>query len=243
MVGMSVNWICHVVNPAADTNAPLGDILAALGIERRTYDRLDQLLVSEVLTQPGCVVAPLPPHSDLARNMIPALLARQSPLATVFLVTAPHTRTIVDTLRAGADDLLDWPGETDRLPQVLADAYQASLRLQERLKSCIAAKTRLAQIAGGELEVLRLMMSGKPNKNIAGQLGIAMRTVEARRKRIFSKFATRSIADIAATLRDAESLQMDRDPAASIQTLKSGLHPPHYSFPAPHAVKPIAKPR
>jgi len=241
---MNVNWICHVVNPAADTYAPLADILASLGIERRNYDRLDQLLVSEALSQPGCVVAPLPPHSDLARIMIPALLARQSPLATVFLVAVPHTRTIVEALRVGADDLLDWPGEMDRLPQVLDESYTASLRLQERLRSCLAARTRLAQIGGGELEVLRLMMSGKPNKNIAGQLGIAMRTVEARRKRIFSKFATRSIADIATTLRDAEVLQLDRDPAASVHSLKSGLHPPHLDSPAPHtAVKPITKPR
>lgn len=241
---MATNWICHVVNPAADTYAPLADILASLGIERRTYDRLDQLLVSDELSQPGCVVASLPPHGDIARRMIPSLLARQSPLATVFLVTEPNTRTIVDALRAGADDLLDWPAEIDRVPQVLQESFAASLRLQDRLSHCLAAKTRLAQIGGGELEVLRLMMSGKPNKNIAGQLGIAMRTVEARRKRIFSKFATRSIADIAATLRDAESLQMERDPAASVQSLKSGLHQPHFESPAPHLQsKPVVKPR
>lgn len=241
---MGSNWICHVVDPAADTHAPLADTLSSLGIERRSYDRLDQLLVSEELTQPGVVVAPLSPGSDLPRIIIPSLLGRQSPLATVFLVTVPSTRTIVEALRAGADDLIDWPGEIERLPQILHEAYQASLRLRDRLSACLAAKTRLAQIGGGELEVLRLMMSGKPNKNIAGQLGIAMRTVEARRKRIFSKFATRSIADIAATLRDAEVLQTDGDPAASVQSLKSGIHPPHFLSQAQHGtIKPIMKPR
>lgn len=241
---MGSNWICHVVNPAADNYAPLADILTSLGIERRTYDRLDQLLVSDELAQPGVVVAPLAPHSDLARMMIPGLLGRQSPLATVFLISVPNTRTIVEALRVGADDLVDWPADIERMPQVLQEAYEASLRLRDRLSACLAAKTRLAQIGGGELEVLRLMMSGKPNKNIAGQLGIAMRTVEARRKRIFSKFATRSIADIAATLRDAEALQWERNPAASVQSLKSGIHPPHFDMPTPHAAsKPIMKPR
>ncbi len=241
---MGSNWICHVVDPAADTHAPLGDVLNKLGIERRTYDRLDQLLVAEELSQPGVVVAPLAPQSELARNMIPALLGRQSPMATVFLVSVPNTRTIVEALRAGADDLVDWPSEIERFPQVLHEAYQASLRLRDRLTACLAAKTRLAQIGGGELDVLRLMMSGKPNKNIAGQLGIAMRTVEARRKRIFSKFATRSIADIATTLRDAEVLQTDQDPAASVHSLKSRIHPPHFLSPGPHAAtKPILKPR
>jgi len=241
---MGSNWICHVVDPTADTHAPLADVLSTLGIERRTYDRLDQLLVSEELSQPGVVVAPLAPHSELARTMIPALLGRQSPLATVFLVSVPNTRTIVEALRAGADDIVDWPGEIERFTHVLHEAYQASLRLRDRLTACLAAKTRLAQIGGGELDVLRLMMSGKPNKNIAGQLGIAMRTVEARRKRIFSKFATRSIADIATTLRDAEVLQTDQDPAASVHSLKSGIHPPHFLSPGPHAAtKPILKPR
>ncbi|MCE9603935.1 MAG: LuxR C-terminal-related transcriptional regulator [Planctomycetia bacterium] len=229
---MSVHWICHLVNLATETYAPLSAIVSSLGIGRRTYSGVEQLLASDDLSQPGCVVAPLPPRGDIARTLIPELVARQSPLASVFLVERPDTRTIVEALQGGADDILDWPAESEHLPQALTAAHAASLRLQERMVQCTAAKNRLAQIGGGELEVLRLMLSGKANKNIAGQLGIAMRTVEARRKRIFSKFATRSIAEIAATLRDAEALQLEHDPAKSIRYLKSGLYLPQAD--APH---------
>ena len=86
------------------------------------------------------------------------------------------------------------------LPTAIESACALSLQRRQRLSETTAAQRRLAQLTDGEREVLQLMLHGKVNKNIASRLGIALRTVEARRKRVFTKMGTRSLAEIAAVL-------------------------------------------
>ncbi|MGC3969200.1 MAG: LuxR C-terminal-related transcriptional regulator [Pirellulales bacterium] len=148
------------------------------------------------LDHPGCVLAmvddPLPLLRDLENGA--------SPLATVVLIAKSDTRSVVDAMRAGAVEVLEIPGDLALLTTAIEHACAASVQRQQRMAESNAAQRRLAQLSDGERDVLQLMLHGKVNKNIASRLGIALRTVEARRKRVFTKMGTRSLAEIAAVL-------------------------------------------
>lgn len=153
--------------------------------------------------QGGCVVARLDASAARPTEILELLAEKQSALAVVYLVDKPVTKSIVEAMRKGAFDVLEWPLEKDRLAASLEQALTMSVEKQRRLTEAQHAQRRLADLTAGERDVLQLMLSGKVNKSIASRLGIALRTVEARRKRVFTKMGTRSLAEIASVLNGA----------------------------------------
>ena len=136
-------------------------------------------------------------------EVLEKLNERHSALTVVYLIERPATKLIVEAMRKGAFDVLEWPLEKDLLTASVEQALTTSVEKQRRLAEAQHAQRRLAELTAGERDVLQLMLSGKVNKSIASRLGIALRTVEARRKRVFTKMGTRSLAEIAAVLNGA----------------------------------------
>ena len=64
-------------------------------------------------------------------------------------------------------------------------------------------KKRLAELTDRERDVMRLVIDGRPNKLIADELDISVRTVEVHRARVFEKMSVRSAVELANLLRDA----------------------------------------
>jgi two-component system response regulator DctR len=153
--------------------------------------------------QGGCVVARLDDGAANPFEVLEKLNEQRSALTVVFVVERPVTKLTVEAMRKGAFDVLEWPGEKDRLTGSIEQALTTSVEKQRRLAEAQHAQRRLAELTAGERDVLQLMLSGKVNKSIASRLGIALRTVEARRKRVFTKMGTRSLAEIAAVLNGA----------------------------------------
>lgn len=153
--------------------------------------------------QGGCVIAALKDGVDNPYDVLERLNEQHSALTVVFLTEKPVTQLIVEAMRKGAFDVLEWPLEQHRLAGSLEQALTTSVEKQRRLAEAQHAQRRLAELTAGERDVLQLMLSGKVNKSIASRLGIALRTVEARRKRVFTKMGTRSLAEIAAVLNGA----------------------------------------
>lgn len=161
----------------------------------------EALLARADITRAGCILASLDSHTDFSVVQALAELQNRSPLSTIFLAASPTTRLVVQLLRMGAVEILDWPVEVSRLESVVAEGCRDSIARQTEAAQSNALAVRVSQLRREELDVLDLMLRGKLNKNIASTLNIALRTVEARRKRIFTKLGTRSVAEIAVIMR------------------------------------------
>lgn len=167
-------------------------------------------------TQCGCVISAL---MGATSAELPNRLAQlYSPLAVVYLAEQPTTKTIVDVIRSGAFDVLDWPGELDRLGVVIQRALKASVDNKRCLEDVRSTRQRLAELAAGELDVLKMLLDGNVNRTIAKRLGIAIRTVEARRKRLFEKLGSHNVAEIAGMLNRTGLLRPSALPVAPTDT-------------------------
>lgn len=124
-------------------------------------------------------------------------------MSVVYLVESPKLKAIVDVMRCGACDVLDWPAERDLLGRSVEQSLERSSKKHLALVEARVARERFAVLSAGEADVLKLLLSGKANKAIAGRLGISLRTVEARRKRVFEKLKSRNLAEIARTMMKA----------------------------------------
>lgn len=122
-------------------------------------------------------------------------------LPVIFLTGHGDVPTAVATVKRGAFDFVEKPFSNnalvDRIEQALALSAQELLRRHEHAQRAAA----LAELTDREREVMALVIAGRPNKLIADELSISVRTVEVHRARVFEKMNVKSAVELANLLR------------------------------------------
>jgi two-component system response regulator DctR len=157
-----------------------------------------------VPTQTGCILLDvrMPGQSGLAlfETLIDNGLARTWPV--IFLTGHADVPTAVDSVKRGAFDFCEKPFSDN----ALVDRVEQALALsQERLtvhQQSAGLVSRLDELTERERDVMRLVVAGLPNKIIADQLDISVRTVEVHRSRVFEKMEVKSAVELANLLRE-----------------------------------------
>lgn len=125
---------------------------------------------------------------------------RKTGFARPIVVMTAHgdVATAVQAMKSGASDFIEKPFNDDSLLDMIevamrptSDASAPGLVSRE----AIEAARRLAALTPREREVLDLLVSGKPNKLVAHQLGISQRTAEVHRARLMERLGVRSLAE------------------------------------------------
>lgn len=118
-------------------------------------------------------------------------------LPVIFLTGHGDVPMAVETLKKGAFDFFEKPFNDNKLMDRVQEAFAASLGA----KNTAAINARLELLSAREKEVLSLILEGKMNKVIAGELGISMRTVEVHRAHIFDKMHVKTAVELAMLLK------------------------------------------
>jgi two-component system response regulator DctR len=119
----------------------------------------------------------------------------------IFLTGHADVPTAVDAVKRGAFDFCEKPFSdnalVDRIEQALAQSQEhlASARLAAEQRQ------RMADLTEREHEVMTRVIQGLPNKLIADQLGISVRTVEVHRARVFEKMGVKSAVELSNAIR------------------------------------------
>ncbi|QNK74560.1 response regulator transcription factor [Variovorax sp. PAMC28562] len=124
-------------------------------------------------------------------------------MPVIFLTGHADVPTAVDLVKRGAFDFCEKPFSDNALVDRIEHALGASLRSLDRKQAQRRLTDRIAELTEREREVMRLVVEGLPNKLIADQLSISVRTVEVHRARLFEKMEVRSAVELANLLRPA----------------------------------------
>lgn len=123
-------------------------------------------------------------------------------LPVIFLTGHGDVPTAVSSVRRGAFDFVEKPFSdntlVDRVEQALAQSGEAILARHHQA----SLHRRVAELTDREQDVMRHVIAGKPNKLIADELNISVRTVEVHRARLFEKMNVRSAVELANLLRE-----------------------------------------
>jgi two-component system response regulator DctR len=165
-------FLAHARSPLAAPDKP-GAILLDVRMDGMSGTELHEKLASEGLC-PAWPVIFLTGHGDV-------------PMA-------------VETLKQGAFDFVEKPFNDNSLVDRMMEALAESRRLLAARLEADSREARLASLTEREREVLALVVEGHYNKVIADRLGIAMRTVEVYRSRIFGKMGVKSAVELAGLL-------------------------------------------
>jgi len=144
----------------------------------------------------ACVVMELRLPGMSGRELQDYLAANGLDIPIVIVTAHGDVPIAVQTLRAGAVDFIEKPAPQSRLLEAIGTASELIFaREPHRLSQQIIAQ-RLRSLTDREREVLEHLLKGKLNKEIAVELNVSQRTIEAHRARIREKTRTRGIVDL-----------------------------------------------
>ncbi|MGB3069209.1 MAG: response regulator transcription factor [Ottowia sp.] len=124
------------------------------------------------------------------------LVERQSPLPVAFITGHGDVPMAVDTMKKGAMDFIQKPFKEDKLvPLVERMLEQARAAFAEHQQAA-NRDALLSKLTGREAQVLERIVAGRLNKQIADDLGISIKTVEAHRANIMEKLGANTVADL-----------------------------------------------
>jgi two-component system response regulator DctR len=122
-------------------------------------------------------------------------------MPVIFLTGHADVPTAVDAVKRGAFDFCEKPFSDNALVDRIEHALVASLRAVEARRVREQLKRHMAELTDRERDVMRCVIEGLPNKLIADQLSISVRTVEVHRARVFDKMGVKSAVELANLLR------------------------------------------
>jgi FixJ family two-component response regulator len=189
----------HVVDDEAAVREALSSLVRAVGLQAQVYASADEFL--DVAGFAGrnaaaCILLDLRLPGSSGLEIQEALATADGVPPIIFITGHGDIPTSVRAMKGGAVEFLTKPFETD---QLLAAIHQALERDSERLKSDgaqIQLKRRFTGLTERERSVFIHVTAGRPNKQIAADLGISEITVKLHRGRVMRKMNARSLADL-----------------------------------------------
>ncbi len=144
------------------------------------------------LSQPGVILLDINMPGMDGLEMQKQIEDLASSLVIVFLTGHADVETTKLAFKRGAHDLLQKPVQSDVLCQTLWRAQVLALEIYKTKQQNADLKNRAQTLTEREKSLIPLIIEGKPNKIIADELCIALRTVEIHRHNIFKKMAVSS---------------------------------------------------
>lgn len=195
-----------IVDDDAGVRDGLAWLLRSRHLPSRCFDSAESFdaLVRSGLPQPQpcCLLLDvrMPGMSGLALFESLAERGLTQWIPVIFLTGHADLPTAVATVKRGAFDFCEKPVSdnalVDRVEQAIAHSAQ-QLALMDRRAS---VTRRLAELTEREHAVMRLVVDGLPNKLVADQLDISVRTVEVHRARVFDKMEVKSAVELSRLL-------------------------------------------
>lgn len=171
-------------------------LLKSLGHPVESFASAEAFLATWQPGMLGCLVLDVRMPGISGLELQRELDGRGDTLSIVFLSGHGDIPMVVRAMRAGAVQFLEKPCND----QVLLDAVTEGLRLSaqsvENWCRTQDVHTRIGQLTPREQAVMRLVVAGKPNKLIAHELDISIKTVEVHRAHVMEKMEASSVAEL-----------------------------------------------
>jgi two-component system, LuxR family, response regulator DctR len=190
----------HVVDDDDAIRDALAWLLRSRGVAARTWASAEAFLAEWSDDLPGCLVLDVRMDGMSGVELFDRLVARGARVPVIFLTGHGDVPLAVAALKKGAFDFVEKPFNDNDLVDRIVAAVQHDEHQRQRAESEATVAARVAELTPRERQVMDRILAGDYNKNIAEDLGIAVRTVEVHRARIFEKMGVRSAVELAQLL-------------------------------------------
>lgn len=143
-----------------------------------------------------CVLLDLRMPGLRGQDVHRAMRARGLSQPVIYMSACDDVHESVEAMKAGATDFLSKPVPADVLIAVVRSAVDGETACRQASAALAARRMRFGRLTARERDVLREVLRGRLNKQIAGDLGISEPTVKQHRARVMEKMEVRTVAEL-----------------------------------------------
>jgi FixJ family two-component response regulator len=167
--------------------------LKANGIANESFQNASEFLSREAFEGVGCLLLDVNLDGENGFDLQAEMLKMDTHLPIIFISAKGNIHMSVRALKNGAINFLEKPFAEDELLQCIDEAFELCRKNISEKQERIMARKLLQTLSPRESEILNLVITGLPNKNIADHLKIAEHTVKIHRQNISEKLCVKSV--------------------------------------------------
>jgi two-component system, LuxR family, response regulator FixJ len=195
-VNTPVDTFVHIVDDDPGARESVAALVQSRGVQTREYGSAEEFLAIASEDLCGCLVLDVRMQGMGGLDLQDELRRRDIPLPVIVITGFGDVPVAVRAMQAGAVSFLTKPCQPDDLWKSILQALERcqvehDVRLRHR-----AIQQRLSTLTPDEQAVLTKVLLGTPNKLIARDLDIGLRTVELRRSNVMKKMGAESLAEL-----------------------------------------------
>ena len=190
------NALVFVIDDDASVRKGVSRLLRSARYKSEAFESASDFLARKQHSGPACLIVDVRMPGLNGIDLQETLIQRRREEQLVFVTGHGDISMCAQAMKAGAADFLPKPFRDDELLQCVERALIRSAEQRRRSTEQNEARRLLDLLTPREFEVMRLVITGLLNKQIAGELGTAEKTVKVHRGRAMQKLRVTSVAEL-----------------------------------------------
>ena len=162
----------------------------------RCYDSAENFLARYDAREVACLVVDIRMTGMSGLELQDRLIELHSPLPIVFITGHGDVPMAVNSMKKGAMDFIQKPFDEAALVALVDRMLEHAKASFSTAQASASRDALLGKLTSREAQVLERIVAGRLNKQIADDLGISIKTVEAHRANIMEKLSANTVADL-----------------------------------------------
>ena len=171
-------------------------LMKSVALTSRSFASAGDFLAAYDPDSPGCLILDIRMPGMSGMELQQKLLDMRAKLPIIFITGHGDIPMAVEAMQRGAVDFIPKPFRDDELLDRINKALESDRKNRDSLVEREVIEERIEKLTPREKQVLELVVQGKANKVIAGDLEVSQRTVEIHRARVMEKMQVRSVAQL-----------------------------------------------
>jgi FixJ family two-component response regulator len=188
--------IVFVIDDNASIRKSLSRLLRSAGHSTETFASAEEFLGREHFNGIGCLLLDVQMPGLSGMDLQVELNQADYHLPIIFITGHGDIPMSVEAMKNGAVDFLIKPVDDKKLLKVIENAIERNRQAREQYAEILEIRQRMERLTPREKEILRYVITGMLNKQIAFQLNIAEKTIKIHRGHIMEKLRAGSVADL-----------------------------------------------
>ena len=185
-----------IIDDDEDVRRALGRLMRSAGWATESFPDAQEFLLRLPYDDVGCVLLDMQMPGMTGPELQERMHAIGVSLPIIYLTGHADVPTSISVMKNGAMDILLKPAADDLVLEAISSAIARHASIKDDDSKRVEIETRVSRLSLREREVMQLVIGGRLNKQIAGDLGISEKTVKAHRARVMEKLETRSVAEL-----------------------------------------------
>jgi len=188
--------IVFVVDDDAAVRDAIEELLSSVGHTVECFPSAEEFLARREANAPGCLVLDVRLPGTSGLELQKRLTTQKDRIPIIFISGYGDIPMVVQIMKAGAADFLQKPFREQELLECVQAALRKDMALRASEEQILDVMNSYRSLTKREREIMKLVVTGQINKQIAAQVGLSEVTVKIHRAQVMRKMGTASLADL-----------------------------------------------